>query len=205
MRAWRQFTGGRSCLAHAGRLLLAAGLAGLLVGCVNRITPPPSTREPTTVYIVDYGVHASLLLPRDSQTHVEYAFGEWEWFALDHDDWYRAIPLAVGSHPGALGRRRVSAADESAIAGELHPKALYPVTLDRSAVDALLQSLDTAFDAQNARQVYGVKACLDFVPSERTYGLFQNCNTVVADWLGEAGCEIGCKSPLAVFVVEPPR
>jgi hypothetical protein len=51
-------------------------------GCTTTIVPPRAPADPVSVYVTDYGRHSSILLP-DPRGHLtEYAFGDWNWFAL---------------------------------------------------------------------------------------------------------------------------
>ena len=76
-----------------------------MTACVTSIRPPAEPKDPVSVALIDYGYHASLALPTADGGCVEYAYGEWEWFALNNDAWYRVFPALCWPTRGALGRR----------------------------------------------------------------------------------------------------
>ena len=77
----------------------------LLAACTTTVTPPPAPRFPVTVYVADYGRHASLLVPRPGGELVEFAYGEWKWFALGQKSMWRSPAALFWPTAATLGRR----------------------------------------------------------------------------------------------------
>src|SRR5437016_69566 len=60
-----------------------SALVLLSSGCAS-VYPQPKPTRPTAVYIADYGIHSSLIIPNGDGRYVEYAFGDWYYAALNH-------------------------------------------------------------------------------------------------------------------------
>ena len=67
-------------------------------------------------------------------------------------------------------------------------------------------SLSARLEAQFEEHLESVKYQplydLDFVPSEKAFHLFHNCNKAVANWLRELGCDVRGAAVFASFVVK---
>src|SRR5262245_23066644 len=75
------------------------------VGCSATIVPPADPVNPVPVAITDYGRHASLVLPDESgRGSVEYAFGDWNWFAAGKNTPCDAAGALFASGQATLGR-----------------------------------------------------------------------------------------------------
>jgi len=172
---------------------MAASLPLLLcaaAGCTLRIAPPAPPSDPVTIQVCDYGAHLSLLLPTAaSGGGVEYAYGWWEWFALNRDRWYHAMPLLVFPCRGTLGRREIPADGSVYVPGGMK------LSVERAAADALRMRLDTEYTTGARDEVYNTLNGMFFVPHARLYWLGYNCNSAVADWLEAMGCKVsGCRT-----------
>lgn len=177
-------------------------VASLLTGCTARITPPADLSEPTTVFIADYGQHASLILPRPSGDLAEYAYGEWGWFALNRTGWYWAAPAIALPTPGTLGTRELRGpATAAGVRSQVGLEHLHDLQVERAAIDALLAELDGAFARNQYREVFNKELGLRFVPYEQPYCLFCQCNSLVARWLRQLGCRVEGPALMAEFEV----
>lgn len=178
---------------------LARLLPVLLVaacGCTMVIRPPSAVPDATTVYIADYQLHASLLLPRADGTLTEYAYGEWDWFALNHEGVLDALRIAAFPARGALGRRTLAAAaDADELRALMGVEAVYPVAVDPLRAAIVLRHLDDAYAAEQATEIYNPQEQMTFVRSGRLYWTGWNCNHALAAWLDELGCDVsGCRA-----------
>lgn len=154
-----------------------------------RATPPADVRDPVTIQVCDYGEHLSLLLPNPAGGGNEYAYGWWEWFALNHDRWYDALPLLVFPGRGTLGRRDIPAD------GSVYTPSGPRFIVERTAAEALRNRLKQEFATGIEDEVYNSLNGMFFVPHARLYWLGFNCNTAVAEWLESAGCRVsGCRT-----------
>lgn len=169
-----------------GLCLLSLGAAA--AGCVTTIRPPADPRDPVEVGLIDYGYHASLVLPTADGASVEYAYGEWEWFARNNDAWYRVFPALCWPTPGALGRRPRPAVELLAKAVAAEEILIFQV--GRAEADALLDRLGRRYASRPEEPLLNPLVGLAFVPDDASYCCFANCNTALAGWLRELGCEV---------------
>lgn len=178
----------------------------LLAGCTIHVTPPAPVSEPSSVYIADYGRHSSLILPRGGGGLVEYAYGEWEWFAEGHDECVRVVPVLFWPTPGTLGHRELPHHDASApLRIALCAERLLTLQVEARRCRELLRRLDERFAAGAARRsLYNILAAMEFVPDPDPYCICSDCNTKVADWLRELGCEVRGGGFAADFELHPP-
>jgi hypothetical protein len=122
---------------------------------------------------------------------VEYAWGDWDWFALDKTSLWNGLVALVCSHGAALGTRRIDASPyDPDLSHVLECEQLIHFNADRSRVAALLQSLHSRFERHIDTQVYSRAASLTFVRDDEHYSGWHNCNQVTAEWLRDLGCGI---------------
>ncbi|MGE0480544.1 MAG: hypothetical protein AB7Q17_08740 [Phycisphaerae bacterium] len=209
---------------------LSLGLS-LLAGCLMRVTQPERVDDPVTAYLTDYGYHASVLLPREDGQLSEFAFGQWDWFALNHNQWYHALGIVLLPSGGTLGTRVVtpprpartlertpgvapapdapSRGDLAALddfAAALWCQRVWPLRVERSRAAGLRDRLQAEYDAARHTEVYNPQVRLTLVRSDKLYWHHQNCNTVVAQWLEALGCEVtGARGEAEFDVKAGPR
>ena len=167
----------------------SALLLGIIAGCASTIRPPARPLDPVPVSVIDYGYHASLVLPAEQGTSMEYAYGEWEWFALNNDAWYRVFPALCWPTRGALGRRALPRPPDRA-AEAVHAEGVLVFQVGRAEAAALLDRLNRRYASRTEEPVHNPAVGLTLVPDDASYCCFANCNTALADWLRELGCEV---------------
>ena len=177
--------------------------AAALAGCTTTIIPPANPTDPVSVFVLDYGRHSSLLLPDTSaQAFIEYAYGDWNWFALDRSEWYDVFPTLFWPTRGALGRRTLHVeSNPETILGVLACEHVLEVTVSARRARELSAELDSQFERRSDTVHYQPLYDLSFVHGETAFHLFENCNHVLADWLRDLGCEIQGPAMAADFVV----
>ncbi|MCG3128447.1 MAG: hypothetical protein CHACPFDD_03336 [Phycisphaerae bacterium] len=175
----------------------------LPAGCTIHVTPPAALNEPAEVYLADYGRHSSLILPRQTGRLVEYAYGEWEWFAMGHTESTRIIPVLCWPTPGTLGRREIARLDApDRLRAAIGVERILALRVEAEQCQKLLRRLDERFAAgEKQRSVYSTDTRLEFVPDPAPYWIFSDCNTMVADWLRELGCDVRGGGAAADFEV----
>ncbi len=182
---------------------IAAALAVLLPGCAMRITPPVGPLDPVPVFVADYGRHGSLLLPDGERGAVEFAYGEWEWFALGRTGWWRVPAVLFLPTCGTLARRELGApATRDAIQRAVAPVVLHEVVVERARVAELRRSLEARF-AQHADETVTDAFGMRFRPDHVQYSILHHCNSEVAAWLRALGCRVEGQPLEAAFEIVP--
>ena len=181
-------------LGYGQRRLAVLALL-LLSGCVGVVTstPPGSTNETRPVYLLDHGRHATLVLTREDQTLVRYAFGEWRWYAKDQVGPIRAVSTLLLPTESTLGRRLLQPAEDEINLRQQIPvfvQALYTLESPATEIDALDQRLSALFEERAAHSVFNAQWGLTFVPGPRPYTLLHNSNHVIAEWLEALGINV---------------
>ncbi len=184
-------------------LLLAGAVAACLTGCPSSITPPGDPTNPVSVFLLDYGRHSSLAFPTDGEhTLVEYAYGDWNWFALDESEWHDVFPTLFWPTQGALGRRVLCVEPTPAsVLQAVGCEEVLEITVSGCAVTDLARELDGQFDDRIETLHYQPLYELAFVHTEKPFHLFHNCNHAVAEWLRKVGCQVRGPTILADFSV----
>ncbi|MHC4416344.1 MAG: DUF2459 domain-containing protein [Planctomycetota bacterium] len=178
-------------------------VAGALTGCTTSIIPPADPADPVSVFVLDYGRHSSLVLPEtDSHVFVEYAYGDWNWFALDRSRWHDVFPTLFWPTRGALGQRRLPVeSDPETILRVVACEDVLEVTVSARQAQALFARLHSQFDKHVETLHYQPLYDLSFVHCETAFHLFHNCNHALAGWLRELDCEVRGPAMTADFIV----
>lgn len=181
-------------------IIMALLLVTLLwSACVTSIVPPHSPPNPTTVWIIDYGRHASLVIPNNG-TAVEYEYGEWQWFALGQTQSPRVVPVLFWPTQGTLGRRhRPHLPDEARLKSEASVEHVFRITVSSNAVARLRQNLQTRYEANVQSELFNQDYQMTFVKDPADYTALHNCNHELASWLKDLGCTIRGRAIFARF------
>ncbi len=78
----------------------------IAIASPTTIIAPIDPVAPITVYVADFGYHARLILPTRQDGFLQYAYGDWDYFALNRHNWNNALTALFISTPGTLGRRK---------------------------------------------------------------------------------------------------
>ena len=172
-----------------GGALLAALI--LLAGCANTIRPIEDPKDPRSVYLVDLGRHTRLAVELPNGDLVEYAYGEWRWYAKMQDQWWRAPAVVLWPTQGTLGRWEWRAPGaERQLRNAYDGLIVLELSAEASLVDALVAELDRDFNRRSGESLRNATYRLDFVPHDRAYWLFNNSNHAVKRWLQRLGFEV---------------
>ncbi|MCC6671598.1 MAG: DUF2459 domain-containing protein [Planctomycetes bacterium] len=171
-------------------LLLAASALVLAFWNTATVRPPAAPEEPVSVFLIRDALHRGLLFPQPGAGHVEFGFGEWRWYALGQDQWYRAFPTVLWPTPGTLSRRTIAARDAAGLRATLHWATFQELRVARAAVERLRDTLEREFHARRVQAISRPEYDMTFVPWPREYWMFHNCCDALAAWLRELGCAV---------------
>lgn len=185
------------------RLLVAVGML-LAGGCTHTVVPPTGLAEPATVFLLDHGRTSSLVLPHDGR-YARYAYGEWDWYALNRTGVLRASGTLFSDTEAAVGRRVFAAVpDPSAIrrATRVPAERAWAIRVPAGRVERLAAELDALFRAQADEAVANPLMALTFVPHPAPYSLTHNSNHMTATWLRRLECRVVTRGPFSRWEVE---
>ncbi len=171
-------------------LLIVPALA--LCGCAATVSPPLDPARPVRVFIIDYGRHSSLLLPDgDGERLIEFAYGDWRWFALDRDSPLDVLPTLFLPTQGTLGRQEWRVASNPIAIGRRIPSEIvHAITVSGDDMAALRERLEARYQTHIETRIHSERYMLDFVHDDRDYCLLSSCNPVLIEWLRELNCEV---------------
>jgi hypothetical protein len=173
-------------------------------GCATHVTPPADVHDPATVYVTNYGRHASLILPTASGTLTEFSFGDWTFYAEAKTGPANAIAALFWSRRSALGRRSIADDTPSELARELKA-TVQPIRVEREAASVLNQQLEERYAQHLQTEIYNSAYQTYFVADDEHYGLCNNSNMITARWLRQLGCTVHGPALLSNFIVDPTR
>lgn len=185
---------GRSRPCHKLKWAGPLGLLACLGACTNAISPPTHPRDPVSVFVLDHGRHASLVLPAGVDSLVRYAYGDWTYYARRKSGPVEASTAVLVPTPAGLGRREVAGemtADGVYRAVKPGIEFLYEVRVDAAAVQRLRRRLDFIFEETAGARLYNEAYDLEFAYHPQPYTILRNSNRMVATWLRHLGCEVG--------------
>jgi hypothetical protein len=174
-------------------------------GCSGTIHPPENPAQPVTAYVADYGRHSSIVLPAKDGGYVEWAFGDWNWYALGNTKMSNAVEALVCSPQATLGRRQLSPpASDDALKQTLEADHVLRFDVAADRAQQLQDALDQRFAEHAATKRYSDYAKLDCVKDPEHYWGMHNCNHVTMRWLKALGCRVDGMGILSHFTLASP-
>lgn len=173
------------------RLAMWVVAVATFAGCTPKIVPPANPASPVTIYLMDYGRHSTLVLPFNDDRLIEYAFGDWDYFALADYRLTLGVRALICSRASGLGRQILpDPGDERALIHRLRAARSLKFQVERQAAQNLLAELDQRYRSRIETEVYNHDLTMHFVRDPARYNLFHNCNHVTADWLRKLDCRV---------------
>lgn len=168
------------------------------VSCTAVVTPPPAPAQPTRVYVLREALHVGIVLPSGAPPaepgYVEFGFGEWSWYALGNEAWYRVFAVVLWPTAGTWCRRKFAMRDEAALQDHCARtgRELDALTVDASAVALLRDRLHAQFDAAAAAGglVQRPELGMEFVLADESYWFARTCADVAARWCEALDCTV---------------
>ena len=156
------------------------------------VVPPTDVARPVPVFLLDHGRTSSVVLPHGSGL-ARYAYGDWNWYALNRTGPLRASGTLLGPTQATVGRAVFGARrTETAVAGatRIPVEAAWRIDVEAPRAEALERALDELFTRNAERATYNALYAQTFVPHPDPYAMWHNSNHVTAEWLRRLGCEV---------------
>lgn len=161
---------------------------GLLAGCAPTVTSIPDARNPTTIYLVDYGTHANLVLPRPKGGFAEFTYADWNYAVEGNRGVSGTLRALFWPSQGALGRKLWPASlTKRGLKANTASDRVVTYAVERESARELFRRLNTRFEEQRHAGVVRSTYRMAYVKDRESYSMFHTCNTEVAQWLGELG------------------
>lgn len=169
------------------------------------IIPPADVAVPVTVYVMNQDYHSRLVLPTQNGGLVQYAYGDWQYFALYRQTLRTALSALLIPTQGAVGRREYpSLRDLQQATTALYNGSLVSFTVSNTKAAQLLESLNARFEQNIDTAIVNPLNRMTFVQDEQAYTLIHNSNHEVVEWLEALECQIEGFVMWAGFRVQQP-
>ena len=172
------------------------------IGCATTVRPEAKPIDPVPVFLTDYGVHSSLMLPTSDGRYVEYSFGDYGYAALNRGGPHNALGALLVSGQAGIGRRFLTVRP-----GEENPRPAYaPKSFqklygNRFEVSALVKELDERYRNGTGEPLLNPITDTVFVKDNEHYSIANNCNHMTARMLRQIGCEVRGDTGTSAFRV----
>ncbi|MGF1676473.1 MAG: DUF2459 domain-containing protein [Rivularia sp. (in: cyanobacteria)] len=154
------------------------------------IVPPADPTEALTIYLADYGWHSRLVLPIGNGELIQYAYGDWNYFALNQQDLKNGATALFIPTQSTLGRRKFSNIVELQQIIKQQDYTLLSLAVAQTKVTQLLQLLDQRFSQNIETSIKNPQTNLTLVKDERKYTVLHNSNHEIVEWLKALDCQI---------------
>jgi hypothetical protein len=154
------------------------------------IVPPANPVEPITIYVIDHGWHSRLVLPTDKGELIQYAYGDWKYFALNQQDLKSGAAALFLPTQGTLGRRKFSNIVELQQIIQQQDYTLLSLEVALAKVTQLLKLLDERFNRNISTSIENPQTGLTLVKDDQEYTLLQNSNHEIVEWLQDLDCKV---------------
>jgi hypothetical protein len=172
-------------------------------GCATTVRPASKPIDPVPVFLTDYGVHSSLMLPTLDGRYVEYSFGDFGYAALNRGGPHNALGALFASGQSAIGRRFLTVRPgDDAPRPAYAPTGVQKIYANRWQVNALVDELDRRYRrGAGDAPVHNPVTDNVFVKDTERYGIGNNCNHMTARMLRQLGCDVRGNTATSKFRV----
>ncbi|MFN6517393.1 MAG: DUF2459 domain-containing protein [Nostoc sp. CreGUA01] len=154
------------------------------------IIPPTDRKQAIAVYVLDFYWHSELVLPNSNGGLIVYAYGDWNYFALNKQNLRNALAALFIPTKGAFGRGKLSNIDKlQEMVANKNAKLLSFKVAETKAIQ-LAQSLDKRFLKNIDKLIENYQIGLTFVQDDQKYHILHNSNHELVAWLKDLDCQI---------------
>ena len=183
-------------------LLLVGVTAAVGGGCATTVRPEPRPIDPVAVFLTDYGVHSSLMMPTPEGRYVEYSFGDFGYAALNRGGPHNALGALLVSGQSGIGRRFLTVRPgDDAPRPAYAPSRVQKLYANRFQVYALVRELDQRYRKGADAPVHNPITDSVFVKDHERYSFANNCNHMTGRMLRQLGCEVRGHTATSKFKV----
>lgn len=168
------------------------------------IVPPADPAEAIAIYVTDHGLHSRLVLPSGNGELIQYAYGDWNYFALNQQDLRNGAAALLVPTQGTLGRRKFSNIAELQQIIQQQDYTLLSLEVAQAKVTRLLKLLDERFNRNIETSIENPQTGLTLVQDDQDYTLLHNSNHELVEWLQDLECRVHGFIMWANFRVERP-
>ena len=154
------------------------------------IIPPIKPIEPITVYVTVHGLHSRLILPNSKNQLIEYAYGDWEYFALNEQQLTNGLAALLLPTQGTIGRREYSNINQLHQVVKQNNDNLFSFEVAQAKVVELGKLLNDRFERTRNTQIKNAISGLTLVKYEQDYTVLHNSNHELVSWLENLGCQV---------------
>jgi hypothetical protein len=177
-------------------------LAVLSTGCATTVRPVEKPIDPVPVFLTDYGVHSSLMLPTPDGRYVEYSFGDFGYAAMNKGGPHNALGALLVSNQAGIGRRFLSVRPGEELPRPAYaPKSFQKFFAERFQVYALVKQLDQRYRRGRDEPIHNAITDNVFVKDDQHYSIANNCNHMTGRMLRELGCEVSGDTGSSAFKI----
>lgn len=149
--------------------------------------------EPERVWLLQHALHPSLVFQDGPHQLMLYEYGEWRWFALGENAWYRVFPVFLWSTPGSLSRRVIPVEglpSTRELVKIMEARSGWALDVERELAHALRDELHRRFAQASEDRLYNPELDTWFVPDPDSYHAFRTCNHVMNSWLRQLNVRV---------------
>lgn len=165
------------------------GLGLWWIGSTSTITPPTDPADPQPVFVLRDGLHRLLALPDERGVLSVWSYGDWDWYANNHDAWTDVFDTVLWPTTATLARRDVPGTSETSLRAAYRYAAIDEIAVSRADVTALRARLEALW-AGGGPPHYNARYRTHFVRDRTGYWFAHNCNDALAGWLRELRCGV---------------
>lgn len=175
--------------------------AFFLSGCgATKVVPPQSIDDGVEVYLLDHGLHSTLILPFEDGVFYRWGYGDFRYYAMGEKSYGVTFFALFTPTKAALARERLFLP----INLDNMAKNSYTIELERAKVYQLQKEL--LFIFENSSVSYSHQdSSYEYVRHPMDYHLLHNSNKVVAQWLESMGSEVSKYPILANWNIQESR
>ncbi len=154
------------------------------------IIPPTKPTDAIYVYILDLGWHSEIVLPHSQGGLILYAYGDWNYFALNQQKFSDGLAALLIPSQGTLGRRKFRNINHLQKIVFQKNANLLILEVSKTKAIQLAKSLEERFMRNIDTHIQNPQTGLTLVQDNQDYAILHNSNHELVTWLEQLGCQV---------------